>query len=283
MDLFSTGLIEITDDEFALISKLIYDKVGINLTDKKKSLVKGRLNKLVKDLNFKTFKEYYNFVVNDLTGQSLINLFDKISTNHSYFFREKDHFDYLKDYILKEIVEKQKLLNSNQIKIWCAGCASGEEAYTIAMIINEFFGLDMPKWDVKILATDISITTLKAATEGIYIKDKVVGIPENLKTKYFKNIDSEHIQVSDSLKKMILFKRLNLMNEDFPFKGKFNMIFCRNVMIYFDKETKDKLVTRFYRYIENDGYLFIGHSESLGRETLFFKYIKPALYKRMYI
>jgi chemotaxis protein methyltransferase CheR len=272
------GLIEISSSEFKLISDLVYSRFGINLTDKKKALVKGRLNKLLKQLGFESFKSYYDYVINDKTGQSLLTLVDKISTNHSFFFREKSHFVFLSDILLPQLVDKKKLEKSNIIRIWCAGCAQGEEPFTIAMLMKEYFGSDITGWDIGILATDISKEALTQAIEGKYSKEKISEVPITLRNKYFKFTDNDYVKVNDDIKKMILFKRLNLMNENLPFKGNFDIIFCRNVMIYFDQITKENLVKKFYKFTNDGGYLFVGHSESLLRETCPYKYIKPAIY-----
>lgn len=282
-NVFVTGLLDITDKEFKLISGLVYDKFGINLTEKKRSLVVGRLNKLIKNLGLKSFNEYYELVINDNTNASLLSLVDRISTNHTFFYRENSHFEYLKDKVLPEITKKIKDKGSRDLRIWCAGCATGEEAYTISMILNEFFGNMMFEWDVGMLATDISVSSLEKAQNGMYSFDKIQNLPISYKQKYLEKREDWNYIVKDKLKSIILFKRLNLINEDFPFKNKFHIIFCRNVMIYFDKETKDNLVNRFYRYMFDGGYLFVGHSESLDRKVCPFEYLRPAIYKKISI
>jgi chemotaxis protein methyltransferase CheR len=275
---FVPGILKITDEEFNKIRDLVYSKFGINLTEKKKSLVIGRLNKLIKSLGLKSFNEYYETVINDSTNASLLSLVDKISTNHTFFYREKDHFELLVKRVLPEITEIIKRQGKNDLRIWCAGCSTGEEPYTIAMLINEFFGFEINNWDIGILATDISVSVLEIAEKGIYPKERTSELPANLKNKYIKKIDNDIYEVDKKLKELILFKRLNLMNETFPFKGKFHLVFCRNVMIYFDKETREKLVNKFYNYIHQGGYFFVGHSESLDRRVTPFIYLQPAVY-----
>ncbi len=278
---FSTddGIVELSDKEFWLISDLVHERFGINLTDKKKALVRGRLNSLVKSQGFSTFEEYYKRIVDDTTGGGLLTLIDRISTNHSFFFREADHFDFLTTSALPEILQSLKEhTRSNTLRIWCAGSAAGEEPYTLAMVLTEFFGMDLVKWDVGILATDISVSALSQAAEGVYPAMRVEAVPAQYR-KYFTAAGPERCSVVDRIKKMVLFKKLNLMRESFPFKAKFNVIFCRNVMIYFDQETKRNLVDKFRSYMYEGGYLFIGHSETLGRETGTFRYIKPTVYR----
>lgn len=274
------GIIQINDHEFQLIAALVYEKFGIHLTDKKKALVRGRLNKLIRGLGYTTFEEYYNAVVQDPTGKSLLSLVDKISTNHSYFFRENEHFQFLETVALPSI-EAIIREHNGDFRLWCAGCAAGEEAYTLAMVLLEYFGKTSFKGKPGILATDISISALSQAAVGEYTPDKVQTVPQFYKRKYLRQIGPTTYRVTDELKQVILFKRLNFMRPEFPFKGRFHIIFCRNVMIYFDAETKERLVTKFHRYMYDEGYLFIGHSESLGRGSGVFKYIQPAVYKKL--
>lgn len=267
------GLIEITEKEFRRISELVYSRFGIHLTDKKKALVRGRLNSLIKGLGFSSFGEYYDALISDKTGDSLIPLIDKISTNHTYFFREKDHFDFLKKQVLPEV--------PRDLRLWCAGCATGEEAYTLAMLLREeSWGSENFKLPV-ILATDISLAALNTAFKGIYTAERIMQLPESYRNRCFKPLGGDQYQISRDLRRMILFKRLNLMDAAYPFKRKFHIVFCRNVMIYFDTNTKTELIKKIGRYMEEDGYLFIGHSESLGRDTPGFKYLRPAVYKRI--
>lgn len=264
----------ISDEEFNAIAKLVYDHFGIHLTDKKKTLVTGRLNSLLKQKNFKTFKELYDHILDDETGRALSDLINKISTNHTYFFRESDHFDLLKSTILSEVSALTP--QTNDIRLWCAGCATGEEPYTLAMTANDFTQ-NHPGKTVSILATDISMNALEKAIEGKYTADKLRNISPLYIQKYFtKELQTYYVKAE--LKKNILFKRLNLMRENFPFKNRFHIIFCRNVMIYFDRQTRQRLVAQFYKHLQPGGYLFIGHSESLLKEQSYLKYLKPAVY-----
>ena len=279
------GLISINDKEFKLISDLVYKKFGINLTDKKRTLVRGRLNTLLREMGFTSFEQYYTAVVKDTTGKRLVELVDRISTNHTFFFRESDHFDFLREKVLPGLADKLKRNNSRDVRIWCAGCASGEEAYTLAIVLSSFFGNDFFIEGPPILATDISSRALEFALQGIYPQERLREISPELLKRYFTVVDtrfeSRQYQVKDNLKKLILFKRLNFQQETFPFKGIFNVIFCRNVMIYFDKPTKEVLVKKFHRHLEEGSYFFIGHSETLGREDRLFTYVQPAVYKRI--
>lgn len=271
----------ITDQEFNLIRSLVYEKFGINLTDQKRSLVVGRLQKLLRDEGFQTFKEYYDDVVGDKTGQAIDKLVDRISTNYTYFNREKAHFDFFAQSALPVIATQLKNKNSRDIRIWSAGCSSGEEPYMLAILMMEYFGNEYGMWDGGVLATDISDRVLTKAKQGTYLEEQVNKVPGNMLRKYFNKIDADQWTVNDRLKKEVIFRRFNLMNKQFPFKKPFQVIFCRNVMIYFDKSTRDELVARFYQFLEPGGYLFIGHSETLGRQHNLYRYLMPALYQKI--
>ncbi len=273
------GIINLTEKEYRLISDLVYQRFGINLTDKKKALIRGRLNSLLKSKGFVSFEEYYEYVINDSSGSSLLSLIDRISTNHSYFFREAEHFDFLTDVVMPELVRSAERRGKREIRIWCAGCAAGEEPYTLAMVLKEFFGADLVRWDVGILATDISGSALTQAEDGIYPEHRLNGVPDDYQ-KYFRRHGSNSFAVDEKLKSLILFKRLNFMRKSFPFKNKFDVVFCRNVMIYFDQKTRKELIAKFQSHLRKGSYLFIGHSETLGRDTELFQYIKPTVYKK---
>lgn len=279
MDKFNS--INISDEEFLLIQSLIYNNFGINLTDKKRYLVNHRLQKLLNETNFKSFKEYYNYLLRDKSLNALSNLVNKLTTNYTFFNREKSHFDFFIQVALPEIVNLLKGKNSKDLRIWCAGCATGEEAYMITILMFEFFGEKYKEWDAGLLATDICSDVLKVAQIGIYSEDKMKLIPKNLRCKYFNNLGNGLWSVKDEIKKEITFRRFNLMHKEFPFKRPFHIIFCRNVMIYFDQPTRDKLVKNFYTYTEPEGYLFIGHSESLNLSQSMYKYVKKSIYKKV--
>lgn len=268
----NNGLLTLSDADFNRIAELIYNRFGIYLSDKKKALVSGRLQKLVKGQGFEGFSEYFDRLEKDGSATDLLHLIDRISTNHSFFFREAEHFAFLTNEVLPQ-------LENEDIRIWSAGGAAGQEAYTLAMVLLEHVKKTPSENLPSILATDISITALEQAASGIYPKNSIVGVPPQFK-KYFLPIDEERVQVDSRLRKMITFKRLNLKQEIFPFKGKFHIIFCRNVMIYFDKPTKHDLVARLSRYTHEGGYLFIGHSETLGRQIADYSYIKPTVYRK---
>jgi len=282
IELQSIGsLLEISDREFNLLKNLIYSKFGINLGEQKRSLLVGRLNKIVRRLGLDNFKDYYNYLLNDTTGEALDTLINRISTNHTFFWRESDHFELFRDKVLPETIKKLKKDGRRDLRIWCPGCSSGEEPYMLAMLIAEHFGHELGRWEVGILATDISAKVLGCATQAVYSDENVSHLPALYRRNYLIKKPDDTWLVSDKIRRMIMFRRLNLMRDSYPFKRKFRLIFCRNVMIYFDRTTREALVGRFSRYMENGGYLFIGHSETLGRSNNYYRYVQPAVYQRL--
>jgi chemotaxis protein methyltransferase CheR len=270
---------ELTDVDFEKISRLVYELCGIHLSDGKKELVKARLGKRLRSGQFKSFRDYYTYVINETSGQELVCLIDSISTNFTGFFREGKHFDYLRSELLPELMERKS--NRRSLRLWSAGCSSGEEPYSMAITLSEAIENRSP-WEVKILGTDISTKVLKIAESGIYHKERVQSLPTALVKKYFlKGGDDwkDYVKVKDHIKQFVQFRRLNFM-EPFQFKEPFDCIFCRNVMIYFDKKTQTDLVNRFYDCLEKAGVFFIGHSESLTGIKHSFHYVKPAIYKK---
>lgn len=266
----------ISDQEFIQLATYIRSNYGIDLKEEKRAMVEGRLNNLLLRNNIKNFSDYFDYVLSDNTGNEVANLVNKITTNHTFFMREPRHFSYLMEKVLPELKSEVK---NKDLRIWSAGCSSGEEPYTIAFIIDEFFGKEKALWDTKILATDISSKVLENATKGIYSSESVGKLPSGWLLKYFKTNGSDY-EVVDKIKNEVIFRKFNLMDKTFPFKKRFHIIFCRNVMIYFDKQTKIELVNKFYDLTEPGGYLFIGHSESLDREETRYKYVLPAVYRK---
>lgn len=272
-------MMTLTSSEFARIRKFIYDYAGINLTEQKKALVVGRLQKLVLKNGFSEFSSYLDWAI-EQGGQAVEEMINRISTNHTFFFRENAHFEFLTKTALPDVVELMRQQKSRDLRVWCAAAATGEEPYTLAMLIRDFYGVEYAKMEAGLLATDISTSALSTAMTGVYPDDRVTHVPAQLKSKYFKNIGPDQWAVSDQLKKDVLYRRFNLMNERWPFKGKFHIIFCRNVMIYFDQKTRNELVAKFYQCLHPGGYLFIGHSETLDREATPLSYIMPAVYRK---
>lgn len=250
---------------------------GINLKEEKQTLVTGRLHNVLVNGSFKSFSDYYEYVISDKTGEAIVTLIDNITTNHTFFMRESRHFYYFKDKVLPYLAATVK---EKDLRIWCAACSSGEESYTLAMILDEFFGKEKMWWDTKVLATDISEKVLNIAKSGIYNNERIAPLPAHWKTNYFIKYDNENSVLTDKIRNEVIYRKFNLMDTVFPFKKKFHTIFCRNVMIYFDNKTKAELINKFYDSMEYGGYFFIGHSESLNRESTRFRYIMPAVYRK---
>ncbi|MGG6310995.1 CheR family methyltransferase [Paenibacillus macerans] len=270
-------MITITNEEFKQLTDYIRSHYGIHLKEEKQALVMGRLQHVLVSKNFSSFKEYYDDIVSDRSGKAVMTLVDKITTNHTFFMREFDHFEFFRDRVLPFL---ESVVKDKDLRIWSAGCSSGEEPYTLAMLLDDYFGVNKLLWDSKVLATDISGEILGKAQRGIYANEELKVLPPSWRMKYFSVQDREHSAVHEKLKREVIFRKFNLMEPTFPFKRKFHVIFCRNVMIYFDNPTKETLVDKFYKHLEPGGYLFIGHSESLQRETTPFKYVMPAVYRK---
>lgn len=269
-------MLQIKEHELKRLSEFVKGRFGINLAEKK-NLVEGRLAKLLSDRSIESFEAYFHLVEADRTGAEVSQLMDRLTTNHTFFMREASHFDYFKDRVLPWLSETVK---DRDLRIWSAGCSSGEEPYTLAMILADFFGEEQVSWDMKILATDISASVLNAAREGIYTGDEVRTLPKAWQLRYFKHKGHDSFQVCDQIRSQVIFRSFNLMEPVLPFRKQFHVIFCRNVMIYFDQETKNQLVQRYYNQTTVGGHLFIGHSESLSRDAMGYRYLMPSVYRK---
>ena len=268
--------INITDQEFLQLVEYMHTHYGINLSQKKKLIV-GRLQNYLVRSNYSSFSDFYDFVISDQTGEAITVLLNKLTTNHTYFMREKEHFKFFQDTVVPNIFLTEK---KKDMRIWSAGCSSGEEPYTIAMILDDCFSKEKEGWDTKVLATDISERVLGIASEGKYLTESLDVLPNDWKRKYFKQTDDSYSQITERLRNEIIYRKFNLMEARFPFRNKFHIIWCRNVMIYFDAQTRKKLIEKFYDMTEPGGYLFIGHSESVARNDTKYKYIMPAIYRK---
>ena len=274
-------LVPLSDREFSYITDLLFERFGIFLSDQKRVLVAGRLSKRLRELELSTFTDYIEYLSADKTGGELSELINRITTNHSFFFRERDHFDFLSQAVLPEIEEGGKMKSGGpSVRIWSAGCATGEEVYSISMLLKERYGQRLSAIDPGLLATDISLAALTEAKAGEYAEAKLRELPVNYRNSYFFKKDESTWAISEDIRSMVMFKRLNLMADSYPMKGLFDAVFCRNVMIYFNPESREKVVNAIYRYVKPGGYLFIGHSESLNRETCPFEYVRPAVYRK---
>lgn len=264
------------DKEFERLVTFLESRYGINMTGKK-VIVQGRLDNYLARNGYKTYGEYLNVVENDKSGHELQNMLNILTTNHTFFWREPDHFIFLKDVILPEIVKKEKY--THDIRIWSGASSSGEEPYTIAMVIKEFLALEYNNWDTTMLATDLSSEVLRYAMKGVYLKEKIEVLPPSWQRANFKKVDEYNYQVINDIRKNIMFRQFNLM-DDFPFKNKFHCIFLRNVMIYFSEDTKRDLVNKIYNVLEPGGYFIIGNTENIDKEASRLEYIRPSIFRK---
>jgi chemotaxis protein methyltransferase CheR len=280
-EIISENWIAISDSEFIALKELVYNKIGINLTDDKRNLVMGRLQKILRQKSFTSFRQYYDYVISDKSGSALGELANNISTNHTFFYREHDHFEYFQKTVLPQIDNSLKASNIKDIRVWSAGCSSGEEPYMLVMLMMEYFGNRYASFDAGVLATDISDKALGIAKRGVYDESRLKNLPEKYLKKYFKKINATEYEVKDIVKKEVLYRKFNFMNEVFKFKKQFHVIFCRNVMIYFDEKTRNELVRKFQDLLVINGYLFIGHSETINKKLFNLQFVMPALYRKI--
>ncbi|MBI4776596.1 MAG: protein-glutamate O-methyltransferase [Deltaproteobacteria bacterium] len=269
---------EITDTEFKTFSDFVYSYCGINLHEGKKEMVRARVGKQMRLKGFGSFDDYFKFVLSDESGSEVVGLINAISTNLTSFYRESRHFDFLTHEVIPELNRSRV---SRRIRAWSAGCSTGEEPYTLAMVFHEGLQAELLR-DFKILATDISTRVLETAMRGVYPEERVQTIDPLLIHKYFqKGVSNQRgfYKAKDELQKLVHFARLNLM-KPFPMKGPFDVIFCRNVMIYFDQPSREQLVSRFFDFLAAGGYFFVGHSESLTGVRHPFKYVGPSIYRK---
>jgi chemotaxis protein methyltransferase CheR len=265
----------LTDAEFREISEYIKQNYGVNLR-KKRLLIEGRLGFYLSSRGFENYHDYFNYVKNDATHQELANLLNRLTTNHTFFMREEKHFEFYRDHVLPWVVTE---LGDTDLRVWSAGCSSGQEPYTLSIFTLNYLLEQGRKMDSVILATDISESALTDAREGIYPEDELNTLPCAWRDKWFERTGAHSWQVNKTLRKNVAFKRFNLL-DPFDVRKPFHMIVCRNVMIYFENDTKTQLVAKFYDALKPGGYLFIGHSESLTSLDNKFEYVKPAIYRK---
>ncbi len=265
------------DKAFQEIRELVYKEAGITLADSKKSLVTARLMKVKRKIGITDDLAYIKHVKNDASGEALIQLLDAISTNVTHFFRESEHFDFVSEAVTKWLEQGQ-----DKIRFWSAASSTGEEPYSLGITIQRAADQVGRRPDVRILATDISTRVLAICKEGVYEKVKLDPIPKQDQLRFFEKttVDGQpHFMAKPALKKMIQFSRLNLSAPPFPMRGPLDMVFCRNVMIYFDNETRSRLLGEIFRLLKPGGYLMVGHAESLTNELIGkFERVGPSIY-----
>jgi len=263
--------------DFEFIRDLVGDRTGIVLSDHKVDMVYGRLSRRLRQLGMTRFSEYLTMLSND--EQELVEFTNALTTNLTSFFREPHHFEFLKGTAIPTLLKNRP---NKKLRIWSAGCSTGEEPYTIAMTIKEATAT-YPNTDIKVLATDLDSNVVARAKAGVYQQEKVNGVDQKRQKKFFRkgrgDTQNGQMKVSPELQEMITFKQLNLMH-DWPMQGPLDIIFCRNVVIYFNKETQRELFARYADILSDDGYLFVGHSESLHKVSDRFNLIGKTIYHK---
>jgi chemotaxis protein methyltransferase CheR len=280
-DLSDFYRVQLSDEEFKKLSSFIYKESGIRLPPVKKVMLQCRLQKRLRDLNLHTFKEYCDLLFSreGIDGE-IIHMLDVVSTNKTDFFREPSHFDFLNEKILPEFYQTNK---GKQFKIWSAGCSSGEEPYTLSIVLSEF-AEKHSGFDFTIMATDISTRILQTAMNAVYKEERVEIVPISLKKKYMlksKDRTNPTVKMAPNIRNKVRFGRLNFMDDHYSISETFDVIFCRNVLIYFDRETQEQVINKLCTKLKPEGHLILGHSESILNMKLPLKQIRPTIYIRI--
>ena len=276
MDLIDPAALVLSDYGYRRICDLVRDRFGIQLSSQRQVLVVNRLGREVQALGFNSYESYADYVEADPSGRAAEMLAGLISTNHTYFFREPAHFDYLRQVVLPRLAG----LGETDLRFWCAAASTGEEAYSIVMTMMEYFGPHYRGFDAGVLATDLSVRALRKAQVGHYDADQLQAILPDLRARYFTAGPEGKFAVAPKLRAEVLFRKFNLVADSYAFKRGFHVIFCRNVMIYFDAATRRQLAADLYEVTAPGGYLFIGHCETLGTDSGGFCAVAPAVYQR---
>jgi chemotaxis protein methyltransferase CheR len=267
----------ITDNEFQKLASFVKEKTGVNLKENKKALVVMRLSKRLDILNFNNFEAYYQYLLNDSDGKELHYFVYNITTHYTFFLREKEQFKLLEEVVLPTIVPT---INDGDLRIWSAATSTGEEAYTLAMIIDEYFGFQKKYWNKELLATDIAREVIIKAQLGVYDESELKDVPKGWRVKYFTALKNNKYQVKKVLRDEITFRSFNLLEPVFPFKKKFHVIFCRNVLIYFDSKTKFEVIEKLKDNLVVGGYLILGLSEAINYIENGLTYVQPSVYRK---
>nr|CRH07019.1 Chemotaxis protein methyltransferase [Candidatus Magnetococcus massalia] len=272
----------LSEKDFSKLASVIQAQLGIQMPASKRTMLSARIQKRLRILNIPTIHDYVEWVIDpQKAGQEYVNFLDIVTTNKTDFFREPVHFDYLTQQIFPAAVERGSGVR-RPFKLWSAGCSSGEEPYTLAIVAKEFERSLGRPFQLQILATDISSRVLKKAKNGVYEMERISPISQELRKRYLlrhKDPQKSLCRMGPELRQMIRFDRLNFMDESFNIREPMDVIFCRNVMIYFDRETQQRLVQQFCRHLQPGGYIFIGHSESLNGLNVPVEQVAPTIYQ----
>lgn len=276
----SSDLVKMSDSDYQKISQFICSNYGIKLPLSKKTLLESRLQKRLKIRRLPSFKEYINYLFTPLGKvEELVPMVDAVTTNKTDFFRGPDHFEFIAIHALPEFHERK----ISSLRLWSAGCSSGQEPYTAAIVLSEYKAAHSA-FDFSILGTDLSMDILKKAVNAVYAEEQIRDIPQAYKAKYFlksRNPENQIVRIVPALREKVTFDQVNLMVESYPVPGKFHIIFCRNVLIYFDRATQESVINKLAAKLEKGGYLFIGHSESLTQMDVPLKQIRPTIFQKI--
>ena len=268
-----------SNKDFLRLKDFIYNECGINMVQSKKTMLEARLQKRLRTLNFTSFSNYCDYLFSqEGIKEELTDMIDQVTTNKTDFFREPAHFEYLSRNVLPNFARTKR-----NIFLWSAGCSSGEEPYTLAMVLNDFANANRG-FNFLILATDISTRVLDKARFAVYDQERINPVPPEMRKKYLlrsKDKTKNLYRVAPALREQIRFRRLNFMDNDFGFREPMDVIFCRNVIIYFEKPTQERLLNKFCQYLSPDGYLFMGHSETLFGMNVPLTQVAPTIYRRL--
>jgi chemotaxis protein methyltransferase CheR len=271
----------ISGRDYSRLCRLVYDEAGIALGAGRKTMLEVRIKRRLKDLAIHSYAKYCDYLFSDHgLKNELLHLIDVVTTNKTDFFREPRHFEFLTARALPEAIASS--LNRRAFTVWSAGCSTGEEPYTLAMVLSEY-ALTHPGFSFRILATDVSTTVLEKAELGVYSRQAVQPVPHALKVKYLlrgREAGSDRVRMVPELRRLVEFRWLNFMDQDYGVAEKVDAIFCRNVIIYFDRSTQQRILEKLTHYLVPDGYMFVGHAESLHDLDLPLAPVAPALYRR---
>ena len=271
----------ISNAQFTRLRSLIYNQAGIHLNDDKKTMLELRIRRRLRSLHLNSYAQYCEYLFNDENqAEEIIHLIDVVTTNKTDFFREPEHFDYLTQKAVPDLVSRNE--DNHPLLVWSAGCSSGEEPYTLAIVLSEYREVH-GGFRFRVLGTDISTTILEKASKGVFNGDLAQPVAEGLRRKYFmrsRNRESNLLRVVPDLRQLVEFRRLNFMDADFGMPQKADVIFCRNVIIYFDRPTQERILQKLAAQLVSGGYLFVGHSESLHDMDVPLTSMAPALYRK---
>ena len=267
--------------DFSRLRELILTETGIQLCAEKRTMLEARIRRRLRELSIESYAQYCNYLFSrEGRRDEMVSMIDVVTTNKTDFFREPRHFDFLRESALREMEERA---GGRPLLIWSAACSSGEEPYTLAMVLSEY-GLQHPGFRFRILATDISTVVLDKAARAVYTEEMIEPVPASLRHKYFlrsRDRNSGRVKVAPELRQLVEFRRLSFMDADYGLSGKADAFFCRNVLIYFDRPTQESILLKLCALLEPNGYLFVGHSESLHDMSLPVEPVAPALYRRL--